>query len=156
MTVVDPGKRTRASVGEPLAWLRDKLANADRSRCWEWPFNRSQKDYGFVKLDGIQLHAHAVALILDGHPRPLPPNDHALHDCDNPSCVNPSHCRWGSNIDSVRDRVSRGRTRAKLTAADVVAIRKDRRTSTAIAAEYGVSHSLVSMVKRRHRWKHVR
>jgi hypothetical protein len=34
---------------------------------------------------------------------------HVLHSCDNPSCVNVNHLRWGSHTENVRDKINRNR-----------------------------------------------
>ena len=45
------------------------------------------------------------------------------------------------------------RSHAKLTAAAVQAIRKDDRPARVVAAEYGVSWSMVARIRRGHAWK---
>jgi hypothetical protein len=57
--------------------------------------------------------------------------------------------RHGTNPAGVRHG------HAKLTEAQVSEIRLDDRTTTRIALDYGVSQSLVSMIKARKIWKHV-
>jgi len=54
------------------------------------------------------------------------------------------------------DMVKRGRSSAKLTEADVVAIRKDdESTSKALAIMFGVSEGMVHAVKNGTSWKHL-
>lgn len=103
----DPTFKAQASPGEPRRWLKEALATRDRLFCWIWPFGKDSAGYP-------QLHpgrATYESLILDGHPRPDPPNHFCLHSCDQPSCVNPSHLRWGSNRENVKDMIDRGRDR---------------------------------------------
>lgn len=84
------------------------------------------------------------------------------HTCDNPPCVEPSHLILGTQADNVADAVERGRTcrgerraNAKLTEDDVRAIRTDKRSQRAIAAEYGVSQPTVGKVIRGEIWSHI-
>ena len=91
---------------------------------------------------------------------------HALHSCDRPICCNPDHLRWGSNAENRRDSVARGRQsrgearyNAKLTEADVKAIRRARARGASNkeqAARYGVDGATISLVSRYRKWKHVR
>jgi hypothetical protein len=62
----------------------------------------------------------------------------------------------------MRDASNKGRLRfgidhpkAKLTEAQIVLIRTDNRKLREIAAEYKVTHGLISSIKRREIWKHV-
>lgn len=158
----DPVQTKILPPGTALNWLRNELQHGDRSICWQWPFNYGGSGYGVVTYNGHSMSAHAVALILDGNPRPAPPNHHALHRCDNPPCVNPSHCWWGSNEENRADSMQKGRTprgsrhhSAKLTDEQVRAIRIDARTYRAIAAEYGISPPAICRIKSGKQWGHV-
>jgi hypothetical protein len=91
------------------------------------------------------VQAHRVAYQLANGA--IPAGKHVLHMCDNPICCNPAHLYLGTNADNVRDRVERSRTPVKLTPDQVTAIRADRRTQYAIAAEYGVNQSQISRIK---------
>jgi transcriptional regulator with XRE-family HTH domain len=83
----------------------------------------------------------------------------ALHRCDNKGCVNPEHLYAGTKADNGRDAFGRGRWKppmisgeahanAKLTDAQVSAIRDDSRTYAAISASFGISQSQISNIKR--------
>lgn len=80
------------------------------------------------------------------------------HSCDNPACVNPGHLQVGTHADNMRDKVERGRAsrlqgeshpRAKLKETQVSEIRRryqsrsDKDGTRALAAEFGVSRSLI-------------
>lgn len=87
-----------------------------------------------------------------------------LHRCDHSRCVNPAHLFLGSQQENVRDRDRKGRQasvrgsmqgQAKLTEAQVVVIRGDKRSLREIAAEYRVDKSLISMIRLNKIWKHV-
>lgn len=87
-----------------------------------------------------------------------------LHRCDNPPCCNPGHLFIGTDADNAADKARKGRVapnhgmlngRAKLTEADVKAIRSSRSTYRKLAAQYGVSFGLIGHVKRRRNWTHL-
>ena len=94
----------------------------------------------------------------------IPAGLHVLHHCDNRRCVNPAHLFLGTHHDNMRDKVAKGRQstgrgnqqpRAKLTPEKVRAICRYNRPQRHIAAEYGVSQRLVTLVKQRKIWAHV-
>jgi hypothetical protein len=87
----------------------------------------------------------------------------ALHTCDNRPCFNPHHLYEGTAKQNARDMADRGRSTAgesqpnsKLTDQQIRAIRSDTRPQRVIAAEYKIGQPLVSMIKARKRWGHVR
>lgn len=140
-------------------------AQVDRrgpSECWHWLGSKTRLGYGRPMFNGQRRMAHRWALEFEtgdnGQGRV------ALHSCDNPRCVNPAHLRWGTQLENIQDRVSRGRNgsatgegngSAKLTVAQVRAIRADARPSRAVAAEYGVSQVTICAIKRRTIWSHI-
>lgn len=84
------------------------------------------------------------------------------HRCDNPVCVNPNHLFLGTPADNAADMVAKGRhcagqlnRRAKLTDAQVIAIRADKRLQKQIAADYGVTLAAISHIKTGRRWAHL-
>lgn len=154
----DPLVKQRAGNGEPLAWLISELAARSYSdECWEWPYAKVTSGYGELTFEGKPMYAAVCALILSGSPKPEPPNNFALHSCDNPPCFNPTHLRWGSHQDNVDDmwERERGHRGGKLTEDQVRAIRSDARFQKVIAEEYGLAQSTVSQIQMRKRWKHV-
>lgn len=83
-----------------------KVKRGASHECWEWTAYCNPQGYGRVKYGGRNDGAHRVALIISGS-LPTCERPHALHSCDNPKCCNPSHLRWGTNGDNVRDTFSR-------------------------------------------------
>src|SRR5262245_59355370 len=96
----------------------------------------------------------------------------ALHRCDNPACVNPTHLFIGTKKDNAQDCVEKGRHRgpagvrhrcAKLTPERVTMIRlvyeryskRWRITQTKLASLFGVDSSTVSRVISREQWRQV-
>lgn len=76
--------------------------------CWPWKKGKTKLGYGSLWLDGKSLRAHRVALSLETG-EPTDSDLCALHSCDNPSCCNPSHLRWGTHTENMQDAVLRKR-----------------------------------------------
>ncbi len=132
--------------------------------CWIWlkTLGADQHDaYGKITMPGgAQKRAHVLSYEL--HKGPVPKGSIVRHTCDIPCCVNPGHLLLGTKADNTADCVARDRhlyggrsPRAKLTAKEVRAIRKDRRQYKTIAAEYGIGISTVGGIKTKLRWKHL-
>lgn len=80
---------------------------------------------------------------------------------------NPQDCRlcnlqYGTRLENAADRIAHGRQfrgegspMAKLTEAQVLAIRSANQPQAIIAKAYGVSQKLISLVRRRVIWRHV-
>lgn len=153
--------------GVPEKYLQDCIAHRDRSEgCWIWPFAKQSKgafSYGRLMFQGEAMSAPRAALLADGKPKPAPPDNTALHSCDNPPCFNPAHLRWGSHAENMADLSKRFRGTvgtkswsAKLTEADIPLIRKDTRVGWRIAQDYGVKDQAIFDIKNGVTWKHVK
>ncbi len=89
----------------------------------------------------------------------------ARHTCDNRFCINPDHIIPGTNHDNSRDMVERGRSSygernpaSKLNQNQVREIRELCRQGhlpSKLAPRFGVSASLIKMIRRNEIWKHV-
>ena len=85
------------------------------------------------------------------------------HICDNPRCINPAHLIVGTQKDNINDMLERGRNSVgenrplhKLTAEQVVSLRKDRQAGAScrvLAKRYGISPTTVSRISRGVNWK---
>ncbi len=94
-----------------------------------------------------------------------------LHHCDNPPCYEARHLFTGTDLDNVKDKISKGRafvfqrvvgeetTAAKLTAEEVIGIRniyvKGTISMREIAERFSVCTSNVEHILSRRRWKHL-
>lgn len=110
----------------------------------------------------VTVMAHRASW--EHHRGPIPEGLFVCHRCDVPGCINPDHLFLGDHQANMDDMTRKGRSGmargernsiARLTVADVIAIRADGRTLAAIAESYGVSLSCVDHVKARRNWRHV-
>ena len=140
----------------------------DESSCWNWTASLDTSGYGRFKVRSHQsVSAHRVAFVLanNEHPKKML----VLHSCDNPKCVNPSHLRLGTAKDNSDDMYRRGRNvipdrsganngNSKLNEAQVKAIKgmiAEGVSNVKIAPQFGVTHQLISKIKRGHIWSEV-
>ena len=123
------------------------------NECWPWRGLTDTNNYGLIRFEKAAHRTHRVAWVLENGP--IPPSKVArslsvCHSCDNPICVNPAHLWVGTDADNVHDMQRKGRIQrgerhhaAKLTEAQVRAIRSDPRSDRVVGKEYGVSTSTV-------------
>lgn len=132
------------------------------SGCWEWQNYCQRNGYGQIKYKNKKMLAHRLSWEL--HHGKIPVGLCVLHECDNPSCVNPHHLKLGTHDDNAKDMIARNRQarvvgekngRSKLSEQQVIKIRSDTRILSVIAKEYGLSISTVSYIKARTLWPHV-
>lgn len=125
--------------------------------CWEWQGSRTYKGYGSLERGGRRWLAHRYAWLLSHGA--IPGDMQVCHRCDNPRCVNPEHLFLGTQstnqLDAVRKRrsaaIRRGEAHpsAKVSDEQIKEIRKryrPRQNSRQLAAEYGVSQSLINHI----------
>lgn len=134
---------------------RDWTHEDREAGCLVWLRSTSPKGYGFVRIDGHWGPAHRVAYRY--YHGPIPSDSHILHDCDNPSCVNPLHLRAGTNAENIAEKVAKDRAGKKLTLDQVLEIRRfaatGGTTQAEIAKQYGVSPQTISRIVSGTRWR---
>lgn len=155
------------TLAKPTDSLDTRLRNigwtVTDSGCWEW--NGSKNAYGYGQLSIGENRPHIASRIAYAAwvETPTPGSD-ICHRCDNPPCINPAHLFEGSRQVNVDDMVSKKRhvngenkTGHKLTDKEVQDL-KDMKATRAfthkeIAARFGVSSTLVSLIVNGHRRK---
>jgi hypothetical protein len=94
---------------------------------------------------------------------PIPKGKQVCHSCDNPPCVNPSHLFAGTQSENSKDMHRKGRYHrvykrgeesgtAKINRQIAKAIRESPLPSRKAALEFGVSKTLVLMIRRNEVW----
>lgn len=148
-----PGQDS-ATLEEFVALHRVETSTAG---CWQWTKSLTHNGYGRTRHRGHEKRAHRVAYELAFGC--VPADKQVCHHCDNPACVNPDHLFIGTQLDNMRDMIAKGRKvvnalrgekhpRAKLSDADVAALRADKRESRVLAAEYGITQIHVNCLRR--------
>ena len=145
----------------------DKSGGPDA--CWPWTGYKGKKKlncYGMIHVSRPRrlLRSHRIAYALETG---VDPGElYVLHKCDNPPCCNPDHLFLGTQQDNSDDMARKGRSpkndrkgsknsRAVLNLADVTQIKRligQGFTNVAIAPPFGVTHSLISAIRRGKIW----
>ena len=140
--------------------LMKSKVNPDNG-CWEW-FASKNAGYGQLMVDKRPIPAHRLSYEL--HWGSIPAGMHVCHRCDNRACINPDHLFIGTNADNMADRDAKGRGiiyrgedhgSAKLTEADVRAIRSSTLSNRKLAPLYGVCGKTISVIRSGKHWAHV-
>lgn len=163
MTRLPPRRKAEKSGDQDAEfWSRFDSSIDKTGECWIWQGRLSDKGYGVVWRHGRHQYAHRLS-----YERAKDETlgvRHALHRCDNPACVNPTHIFPGTQADNNRDMYAKGRARnlngaaasaAILSEEDVRAIASDPRIAKIVAASYGVSKSTIHAIRRGKNWRHL-
>lgn len=145
--------RHKFSHKAPLAERLAHYSMPAQNGCILWTGSTNQKGYAHLAFRGRLRRV--TRLMMEQRLGELDAAVHVLHRCDNPRCINPDHLFLGDNTANVADKVSKERQAKKMTRQDVLEIRADPRLHREIAADYGVSRSLVGFIKLRKSWGHV-
>lgn len=137
--------------------------------CWEWQGGKKHSGYGRVRYQGKDEYAHRLSYeIFVGA---IPKGMFVCHHCDNPRCVNPEHLFLGTQADNMADMARKGRGKgrgrrgarpgsanpfSKLTEEQVALIREAEGIQQAIATQFGVGQSTVSLIRNGKRWRHLK
>ena len=145
--------------GEPKDWL-ERHVGWLADECLMWPYAMRPEGYGRFKEGGTQQYAHRTMCRL-AHGEPPSDGLEAAHSCGNGQigCVNPRHLRWDTKQGNALDRVEHGTEnrgerngRAKLTAGQVLQIRRSTETQQSVADRMGISRQTVGDIRSGRRW----
>jgi hypothetical protein len=134
---------------ETAFWARvDKTS--DTQGCWLWTGNKCPSGYGSLKWKGKTHNSHKVSYLLTG--QVIPEGYyicHSEHCVGKRHCCNPGHLTAKPPSENNMDQWRDGTKYHKLTNQQVLDIRaRVGQTHKEIAAEFGVSRGLVSMLIR--------
>lgn len=136
--------------------------------CLLWTGQKDKKGYGRINIGGKVRRAHIVHFEL--HNGPVPEGKILMHSCDTPACIHLGHLTPGTQLENVRDMLTKGRANkckgeravhAKLTEEQVLEIRrryepgKYGRGSHVLAKEFGVSQASIHAIVTGESWKHI-
>ncbi len=79
--------------------------------CWEVYSAQSRGGYARVRVRGRPQLAHRF--IYGWIHGEVPRGMEVMHKCDNPTCCNPAHLRWGTHEENTADMFARGRARGQ-------------------------------------------
>lgn len=140
----------------------EQAAKHVSQECLLWPYAKDKDGYGKLMIDRKDLRAHQVVCEMVHGPA-VQAYTFVLHLCDTPSCVNPTHLKWGTAGDNAQDRDQKGRAntakglelgQTKLTPSQIFEIRQIAKPGNfrQLACEYGVSRQCIAHVYHRRSW----
>ena len=119
------------------------------TNCWNWTGYVTKYGYGETRLiDKKKVRVHRLSMFV-WKDFDLNSELDVLHDCDNRRCFNVEHLFIGTNLDNMKDKVSKNRQSRKLDKQDLLEIIKyftEKEFSVKELAEiYKVSKSAIKM-----------
>lgn len=138
------------------------------SGCWLWNGACGNDGYPRITIGSLKDNSKRsarVSRLVCEKIHGLPDNMQALHRCDNVNCVNPDHIYPGTSSQNTKDCIDRNRrtqikrgeknNMAVLVPEDVLHIRSSEKSGVELAAKYGVSQALISLIRSRKLWRHI-
>lgn len=152
----------------------ERVEMIPESGCWIFMGALHESGYGIVGLggrgDGVDRTHRVAYRHFHGE---IPAGLFVCHSCDVRACCNPNHLFLGTAKDNTTDMLSKSRGskpprnfhdkgenryNAKLTEADVIAMRRRHEDGTSIyriAKDYGLCQAVASRIVKRKSWRHV-
>jgi hypothetical protein len=138
-------KMTREDINKH----ESKFVREPMSGCWLWIAGADKHGYGMLwdgkKMDRAHRLFYASNFGIDVKGLDV------LHDCDNPSCVNPHHLHTGDQAQNMKEKAIRGRSGKKLNAVlankikGQIALNIPQRK---IAQMFGVSQKIIHSINK--------
>lgn len=139
------------------------------AECWEWQGQKLSNGYGRISLGAKELGAegaHRVSWRL-ANKKEIPQGLYVMHQCDNPSCVNPNHLTIGTAKDNTQDMIRKGRKKtiaplgeengkSLLNAEKVLLIRASTLNHAALGRQLNVSPNCIRGVRTGRTWSHIK
>jgi hypothetical protein len=141
--------------------------------CWIWTAATKEHGYGVIGRSTRKkgtIKAHRLSFLM--HKGKIPRGKIVMHECNNPSCVNPDHLKAGTRKENAQYMVECNRHKipdnrgekakwSKLTedaAREIIAAyeTKTKGTGTALAKKFNVSRSAIYEIWAGKNWAHLR
>ena len=156
------GHGPRAMFCSTKCQLMNAVVADEATGCWNWQRAINSDGYPSVTLRDPRRKTFAHRVSFQLAYGDIPADQEVCHRCDNPRCINPDHLFLGTHTENVRDAIAKrrhahgeGSRKAKLSEAQVRAIRADARSDTVVARNYGVSAGCIWSVRSGQTWKHI-
>jgi len=155
---------------EAFAWFMPgdpPHTNSLTDGCWDWTAAVfGPNGYGIFTVNGISHGAHVTSHRIYNPTDPISVDKpYVLHSCDRRICVQPAHLHAGTQAENLREARERNRTsvgmpgeksaRAKLTEAEVIAIRQSTLSRRTLGSMFGVSKATIDDICSGRSWKHL-
>jgi hypothetical protein len=122
------------------------MMKGDHNVCWEWKGKINAKDNRpYFTVNGKRRPSYAY--VLEACTGEAQKEQQVLHSCDNTTCCNPHHLRWGThqdNMDDMKERERHGLNRTVVRA--ILKLIEDGRSHEDIAGLYGISREAVTAI----------
>jgi hypothetical protein len=168
--VSNPRNRTdeepTLSIGDIARFLRvlaQARGDAGPDDCWPWPVIDASNGYPDFRIRKRRIRPHRLSLYL--HTGVWPVDQLAMHSCDDTTCANFKHLKWGTWAQNIADRDAKGRTSrgsmmacSKLNEALVFYLRerfRDGDQLKGLAADFGLSPCTIRDAVYGRTWTHV-
>lgn len=125
--------------------------------CWLWMAGVDKNGYGqLARPHRSPIKTHRLAWLL-AHGGRLSADQHILHRCDEPRCVNPAHLILGDQNANMRDAAAKGRLHVgrpnkrvypDSVIAAVIEATPQRGVVNRLAKQFGMSKTYVSKLRR--------
>ncbi len=145
-------------------WLNICRIGKTKEECWLFDGKTNKHGVPRISINYYKFHYSRIAYYLEYNIDPE--NLLVLHQCDNPSCINPNHLFLGTHLDNIKDCVSKGRNCkgedknfAKLTNDQVILIRRiyknKNHTQRELAKEFNISLGMINHIVNNKNWVHL-
>ena len=149
----DSGSITRRTGGTSI--MRDD--------CINWKYSLDRNGYAQLRCKRRKKSTRAVRVLWEAkYGVELTAEQHLLHSCDNPRCINLDHIRVGTHQDNMADRRERNpfhgerNPMAKLTDLQASEILLDSRTSPHAAEDYNVTPQAIRLIRQGRNFSHLK